>query len=83
MKTVYLAALLCVVMFATGCASTRRSVTHVRIESDKAYIAYAEWEQSFLGASNDRSRVKRCSINPDNSLACDEAEDINKLLNPD
>jgi len=75
-----------VVLFASGCVSTRRAVTHVRVESDKAFIAYAEWDQGFLSSffgAKDRSRVKRCAINPDNSLNCVDAEDINRVLNPE
>ena len=86
MKTLFVTILLGVTVLATGCASTRRSVTHVRTESDKAYIAYAEWNQGFfvgwLTGKNERSLVKRCSINTDNSLTCGEAEELNALLNP-
>lgn len=74
--------LLGVLVFASGCATTRRSVTHVRVEKDKAFIAYAEWDEGFMVGSNDRSRVKRCSINADNSLTCAEDADINHVLNP-
>ncbi|HWV39476.1 MAG TPA: hypothetical protein VN033_13485 [Vulgatibacter sp.] len=85
MKTLLITALLGVTVLASGCTSTRRSITHVRTESDKAYIAYAEWDQglgTWISGTNDRSKVKRCSINPDNSLSCEEAEELNALLNP-
>lgn len=74
-----------VLLSTLGCASTRRSVTHVRVEHDKAYVAYAEWEDgglTFITGSKDRSRVKRCAINPDNTLSCEEDADINAILNP-
>lgn len=86
MRILYTSVLLVgVILMASGCISTRRSVTHVRIVDDKAFIAYAEWDQGFMSSifgGKDRSRVKRCAINTDNSLNCEEAEDINKLLNP-
>lgn len=71
-----------VAMLGSGCASTRRSVTHIRVDGQKAFVAYAEWDHDFLAASTDRSRVKRCAVNPDNSLACEEDADINHVLNP-
>ena len=69
------------VLCASGCATTHRAVTHVRVEKDKAYVAYAEWDEGAF-SKNERSRVKRCSINQDNSMACEEDADINRVLNP-
>ncbi len=85
MKTLRLFGLVALAFTSIGCSTTYRSVTHVRIENDKAYLAYAEWEggpfTAFTG-TNDRSRVKRCLINPDNSMKCEEDADINHVLNP-
>ena len=70
---------------STGCVSQRRSVSHVRIESDRAYVAYAEWDAgplTFITGTKDRSRVKRCLISPDNSMTCEEDADVNAALNP-
>ena len=57
----------------------------MRVAKDKAYIAYAEWDEGLLTGltgHNDRSRVKRCEIAEDNSMKCEEDADINQLLNP-
>ncbi len=85
MKTLRLIGLVALAFTSIGCSTTYRSVTHVRIENDKAYLAYAEWEGGPLTAftgTKDRSRVKRCLINPDNSMKCEEDADINHVLNP-
>lgn len=83
MKTLNTMLVLGLILGTAACASTRRSVTHVRVESDKAYVAYAEWEEGYFVGSNDRSRVKRCAINADNTMKCEEDADINAILNPD
>lgn len=73
------------VLSTLGCSSVRRSVTHVRIEKDNAYVAYAEWKDggfTFITGSDDHSRVKNCKIQPDNSATCEEDADINAILNP-
>ncbi len=77
--------LLGILLSTMACATQRRSVTHIRVDKDKAYLAYAEWDQGMLTGitgSNDRSRVKRCVINTDNTLKCEEDADVNRILNP-
>lgn len=86
MKIIQSLVVLGIVLGATGCAQQRRAVTHIRIQKDKAYLAYAEWDEGFftgITGAKDRSRVKQCSIEPDNSLKCTESASINALLNPD
>lgn len=62
---------------AVGCAPPVRTVTHISTWSTDAgkylYVAYAE--------DNNVSRVKRCLIEADNSIKCEDQDAINKLLN--
>ncbi len=62
---------------AVGCAPPVRTVTHVSAWSTDAgkyiYVAYAE--------DQNVSRVKRCLIEADNSLKCEDQDALNKLLN--
>lgn len=86
MKIIHSLVVLGILLGASGCAQQRRAVTHIRIQKDKAYLAYAEWDEGFftgLTGAKDRSRVKQCSIEADNSLKCAESASINSLLNPD
>ena len=71
--------LLCVLGFGSfGCA-TIRSVTHISTWKGEAgeyiYIGYAE--------NNDTSKLRRCAVNPDNTLTCYEEDQANRLLNAD
>ena len=83
MKLIYSLLAVALLSTATGCSKQYRAITHVRVHKDKAYLAYAERDEGgVMGASNDRSRVKRCEILPDNALKCEEDADVNRLLNP-
>lgn len=85
MRIISTTLLLAVCLSSLACVQQRRSVTHMRVQNDKAYVAYAEWDDGmFTGitGTNDRSRVKRCLINPDNTMKCAEDADVNRVLNP-
>lgn len=62
---------------SVGCAPPVRTVTHISAWSTDAgkyiYVAYAE--------DANVSRVKRCLIEEDNSLKCEDQDALNKLLN--
>lgn len=62
---------------AVGCAPPVRTVTHISTWSTEAgnyiYVAYAE--------DKNVSRVKRCLIEADNSIKCEDQESLNALLN--
>lgn len=62
---------------AIGCAPPVRTVTHISGWSTDAgnyiYVAYAE--------DQNVSRVKRCLVEADNSIKCEDQDSINKLLN--
>ncbi len=65
--------------FVLGCGGAVRSVTHISTWSGGAkeylYIGYAE--------NKDVSKVRRCLINDDNSLKCNEEDGLTALLNAD
>ncbi|HSC88742.1 MAG TPA: hypothetical protein VLC09_15780 [Polyangiaceae bacterium] len=85
MRTIWKILVAGLALSSAACTTQARSVTHMRVAKDKAYIAYAEWDEGLLTGftgSNDRSRVKRCEIAEDNSMKCEEDADINRLLNP-
>ena len=62
---------------AAGCTTTVRAVTHVGAYGPKdqpyLYIGYAE--------NKDVSRVRKCTVKPDNAIDCQEQGEVNKLLN--
>lgn len=70
----------CGVLGALGlgaCAAPMRSVTHISSWSTPAgdyfYVAYAENETT--------SRLKLCRIQPDNTIACADQPEVDRLLN--
>jgi hypothetical protein len=64
-------------MLAAGCGAPIRSVTHISTwkgpEGPYIYIGYAE--------DNDTSKLRRCIVNADNTLTCNEEEAANAVLN--
>jgi len=60
-----------------GCMPPVRTVTHISgwatDTGDYIYVAYAE--------DANVSRVKRCLVQDDNSLKCEDQEALNALLN--
>ncbi len=62
-----------------GCRPPIRTITHVSAwsggQGDYLYIAYAENE--------DLSKIRRCIINEDNTMTCNEEQEVNALLNED
>lgn len=52
------------------------------------YVAYFEWEETYfpvLGFTwfhNDWSKIKRCNVRDDNTLACLDEQEAQMILNP-
>ncbi|MBI4955513.1 MAG: hypothetical protein HY908_26060 [Myxococcales bacterium] len=64
-------------LLAVGCGQPLRTVTHLSVWKGPAgeyiYIGYAE--------DSDTSKLRRCAVNEDNTLACNEEEAANAVLN--
>ena len=68
-----------------GCSTTTRSVTHINWydeeEQSSAYVAYWEGECASNGCNRGDSYIKLCRVKDDNTLACEQQKDAEKLLN--
>lgn len=61
----------------SACGSTVRAVTHVSAwttpKGDYLYVAYAE--------NSDVSRIRKCNVNPDDTITCTEQQEVEELFN--
>lgn len=81
MKKLLLVAILAVPALA-GC--TQRFITAQKWQTEKAFVLYTAYqEQSCFGSycTIADSRVKACTLQPDNSLKCKNLTDAEKVLN--
>jgi hypothetical protein len=71
-------------LVALGCAeTTTRGITHLSVWGDRGnppyfYLAYGEGP----GADIEFSRLMRCTVHPDNSVACVPEPEADRILAP-
>ncbi|MBI5526277.1 MAG: hypothetical protein HY897_08075 [Deltaproteobacteria bacterium] len=75
------------VAFLSACGQTVRSVTHTSwwetSGGSRVYVCY--WEGScsgFGGCSKGESKIKKCDVQADNTLKCEQMTEAEKVLNP-
>lgn len=72
-------------LLLVGCSTTTRSVTHINwydeAEQSSAYVAYWEGQCSNTGCERGDSYIKLCRVKEDNTLACEQQTEAEKLLN--